>query len=46
MARIAGIDLAPQKRLWVGLTAIYGIGHERAKKLAALAGVDHDKKIR
>jgi small subunit ribosomal protein S13 len=46
MARIAGIDLAPQKRLWVGLTAIYGIGHERAKKLAAAAGVDHDKKIR
>jgi small subunit ribosomal protein S13 len=46
MARIAGIDLAPQKRLWVGLTAIYGIGHERARKLAKQAGVDHDKKIR
>src|SRR5258708_7919182 len=46
MARIAGVDLPPQKRLWVGLTSIYGIGQERAKKLAEKAGVDHTKKIR
>src|SRR5437879_13465013 len=46
MARIAGVDLPPQKRLWVGLTSIYGIGQERAKKLAAKAGVEHTKKIR
>src|SRR5713101_6119308 len=36
----------PHKRLWVGLTSIYGIGQERARKLAAKAGVDHTKKIR
>ena len=30
MARIAGVDLPPNKRLWVGLTAIYGIGQQRA----------------
>ena len=41
MARIAGVDLPPQKRLWIGLTSIYGIGQERARKLAAKAGVDH-----
>src|SRR6266478_2237157 len=46
MARIAGIDLPVQKRLWIGLTSIYGIGRERAKKLAAKAGVDYTKKIR
>ena len=34
MARIAGVDLPVNKRLWVGLTAIYGIGQVRAKKLA------------
>jgi small subunit ribosomal protein S13 len=45
MARIAGIDLPVQKRLWIGLTSIYGIGRERAKKLAAKAGVDHTKKF-
>jgi small subunit ribosomal protein S13 len=46
MARIAGVDLPVQKRLWVGLTAIYGIGHERARKLAIKVGVDYNKKIR
>ena len=46
MARIAGVDLPPQKRLWIGLTAIYGIGLARARRLVAKAGVDHTKKIR
>ena len=46
MARIAGVDLPPQKRLWIGLTAIYGIGRVRAKKLAEKANVDHTKKVR
>ena len=46
MARIAGVDLPPQKRLWIGLTAIYGIGQERAKDLCAKAKVDHSKKVR
>jgi small subunit ribosomal protein S13 len=46
MARIAGVDLPPQKRLWIGLTSIYGIGRERAKSLAGKANVDHTKKVR
>ena len=46
MARIAGIDLPVQKRLCVGLTSIYGIGQERARKLADKANVDPLKKIR
>jgi small subunit ribosomal protein S13 len=46
MARIAGVDLPPQKRLWIGLTAIYGIGQQRAKRLCAKVSVDHFKKIR
>ncbi len=46
MARIAGIDLPPNKRLWVGLTAIYGIGLARARSVAARAGVDYAKKIK
>jgi len=33
MARIAGVDLPPQKRIWVGLTSIYGIGLKRAQGL-------------
>jgi small subunit ribosomal protein S13 len=46
MARIAGVDLPPQKRLWIGLTAIYGIGQARARTIAEKAGVDFTKKIR
>ncbi len=36
MARIAGVDLPVQKRLWGGLTSIYGIGQGRAKKRQAI----------
>jgi small subunit ribosomal protein S13 len=46
MARIAGIDLPPNKRLWIGLTAIYGIGQVRARSVAQRAGVDPAKKIK
>ncbi len=46
MARIAGVDLPPQKRLWIGLTSIYGIGLKRAQALAAKAGVEPTKKIK
>jgi small subunit ribosomal protein S13 len=46
VARIAGIDLPPNKRLWVGLTAIYGIGQVRARSVADRAGVDWAKKIK
>ena len=46
MARIAGVDLPPNKRLWVGLTAIYGIGQARARSLAEKANVDATKKIK
>ena len=46
MARIAGVDLPPNKRLWIGLTAIYGIGQKRARELAEKAKVDATKKIK
>src|SRR6202790_1289588 len=46
MARIAGVDLPVQKRIWVGLTSIYGIGQPRAKKLWAKANGEHTKKVK
>jgi small subunit ribosomal protein S13 len=46
MARIAGVDLPAQKRLWIGLTAIYGIGQPRARALCAKAQVDSTKKVK
>jgi small subunit ribosomal protein S13 len=46
MARIAGVDLPLQKRIWVGLTSIYGIGQPRAKSLCAKADVEVTKKVK
>lgn len=46
MARIAGVDLPPNKRLWIGLTAIYGIGQARARSICSQARVDVTKKVK
>ncbi len=46
MARVAGVDLPPQKRSQIGLTYIYGIGRSRATTILKEAQVDLDKKIR
>jgi len=46
MARIAGINVPVQKHTVIGLTAIYGVGITRARKICAAAGVKEDVKIR
>ncbi|MBL8188714.1 MAG: 30S ribosomal protein S13 [Acidobacteria bacterium] len=46
MARVAGVDLPPQKRAQIGLTYIYGIGKSRATSILSEAQVDVNKKIR
>jgi small subunit ribosomal protein S13 len=45
LARIAGIDLPKNKKAFIGLTYIYGIGRYTAKKILAEAQVDENKKI-
>jgi small subunit ribosomal protein S13 len=40
MARLAGVDLPPQKRIVVGLTYIYGIGSSLSEKLLKRTGID------
>ena len=45
MARIAGIDLPKQKKAFIGLTYIYGVGQATALDILKKAGVDPDKKI-
>ncbi|HYJ91401.1 MAG TPA: 30S ribosomal protein S13 [Pyrinomonadaceae bacterium] len=46
MARVAGVDLPPNKRAQVGLTYIYGIGKSRATSILNEATVNVDAKIR
>jgi small subunit ribosomal protein S13 len=46
MARIAGVNIPPQKRVEIGLTYIYGIGRSTANKVLAKVGIDPDTKVR
>lgn len=46
MARIAGVDLPPNKRIEIGLTYIYGIGRSQANNILTAAGVHADTKVR
>ncbi len=46
MARIAGIELPKEKRAFVALTYIYGIGRTAAGKILDKAGVDRQKKVK
>jgi small subunit ribosomal protein S13 len=47
MARIAGVDLSPnrKKRIEVALTYIYGIGPARAKRVLETTGVNPDTRV-
>jgi len=46
MARIAGVDLPPNKRIEIGLTYIFGIGRTMANRILSAAGVDVNTKVR
>ena len=46
MARIAGVDLPPNKRIEIGLTYIYGIGRSQANNILRAAGVNANTKVR
>jgi small subunit ribosomal protein S13 len=45
MARIAGINIAPNKHVVIALTAIYGIGRHSAAELCATTGVEPTRKV-
>ena len=46
MARIAGVNLPPNKRAEIGLTYIYGIGRTTSQQLLDQAGISWDTKVR
>ncbi|MDR2852041.1 MAG: 30S ribosomal protein S13 [Burkholderiaceae bacterium] len=46
MARIAGINIPPHKHVEIGLTAIYGIGRTRARKICDSASIEYSKKVK
>jgi len=46
MARIAGVDLPPNKRVEIGLTYIFGIGRPTAQRILKDAGVGLDTRVK
>jgi small subunit ribosomal protein S13 len=46
MARIAGVDLPLNKRVEIGLTYIYGIGHSRSSDILEKAQVDRNVRVK
>jgi small subunit ribosomal protein S13 len=46
MARIAGVDLPPNKRVEVALTYIYGIGRTQSARILTEAAINFDTKVR
>jgi small subunit ribosomal protein S13 len=46
VARIAGIDLPPSKRVEIGLTYIFGIGRARAGEILQKARIDPAIKVK
>ena len=46
MARVAGVDLPPNKRAEIGLTYIFGIGRSRSASILGEARVNVDTRIK
>ena len=46
MARIAGVDIPPQKRVVVSLTYIHGIGDTTAQKILKMANIDGNRRTK
>ncbi len=45
MVRILGINLLNKKKIYIGLTAIYGIGIATSKKILKDLNIDENKKV-
>ena len=46
MARIEGVDLPKNKRVEIGLTYIYGLGHSSAQDIVEEADIDPSTRIK
>jgi small subunit ribosomal protein S13 len=46
MARISGVDLPREKKVEIGLTYIYGIGRQTARRILESSGVNPEQRIK
>jgi small subunit ribosomal protein S13 len=45
LARIAGVNIPTNKRVLIGLTAIFGIGRTRAKEICEKIGIPEERRV-
>lgn len=46
MARIGGVNIPNQQHAEIALTAIYGVGRSRARKICVAAGIEVSRKMK
>ncbi len=46
MAHISGVELPRDKRVIIGLTYIYGIGHSVSREILSKVSIDENKKVK
>lgn len=46
MVRIVGVDIDDKRKVWHGLTQIYGIGQNNVSSILEKAGVDGSKRVK
>jgi len=46
MARVAGLEIPNEKRLWVSLMSIYGIGEKSAKQICEVTKLDQESLVK
>ena len=46
MPRIAGVDIPPDKPIWISLTYIYGVGRTNSRQILKEAGIDFGRRAK
>jgi len=46
MPRISGVDIPPEKPIWISLTYIYGIGRTNSRVILREAGIDGGRRAK
>jgi len=46
LAHIAGVELPKDKRVIIGLTYIFGIGHSKSQEILGKAGIDENIRVK
>ena len=46
MPRISGVDIPPDKPIWISLTYIYGVGRTNSRQILKEAGIDGQRRAK